>query len=402
VNAPAIAPDLETVAAASTGGSPLLGVYRPAAPLLVAGRGSRLFDDAGGAYLDFTSGIGVNAFGYADPSLAAAIVGALACGIIHTSNLYRTGPAEALAAELVRLSCADRVFFCNSGGEASEAAFKFARRWAREVGGEAKHEVVACYGSFHGRLFGSLAATDRPAYRAPFEPLMPGVRFVPVGDAAAAAAAVTERTAAIIIEPIQGEGGVLPVPPAFLALLRRLADAHDAALIFDEVQCGLGRTGRLFAHESAGIEPDILTLAKPLAGGLPMGAVLLKDRIAAAVHAGDHGTTFGGGPVVATAALSVLGRIAEPSFLAGVRAKGRRVEQALAPLVGGALRSVRGAGLMWGLELDGAAAPVIAAAQERGLLVLSAGERVIRLLPPLNIAEPDLEEGLTILQGVLA
>jgi predicted acetylornithine/succinylornithine family transaminase len=383
--------------------SPLLAVYRPASPVFVAGRGARLIADDGREYLDFTSGIGVNAFGYGDEGIAKAIAEAAASGVIHTSNLFRTPPAQALAAELVRLSFADRVFFCNSGAEANEAAFKFARRWAREVGGAAKHEIVALTGSFHGRLFGTLAATDRPKYREPFEPLMPGVRFVRAGDEAALRAAVSpDRTAAVIVEPVQGEGGIRPLGREELALLREVADEVNAALIFDEIQCGLGRTGHLFAYEAVGVRPDILTLAKPLAGGLPMGAVLLTDRIASAMRAGDHGTTFGGGPFVSAVARSVLARIAQPEFLAGVRAKGERVASVLASWVGrGGVSEVRGRGLMWGIELEGEAAPVVARALELGLLLVNAGERVIRVLPPLAIDDDELDYGLELLREAL-
>jgi acetylornithine/N-succinyldiaminopimelate aminotransferase len=381
----------------------LLAVYRRAGPVFVSGRGCRLVAEDGREYLDFTSGIGVNALGYGDAGLAAALAAGAATGLIHTSNLYRTRPGEELAAELVARSCADRVFFCNSGAEANEAAFKFARRAARERGGAAKHEVVALLGSFHGRLFGSLAATDRAAFQEPFRPLMPGVRFVAPGDVRGLAEAVSpERTAAIIAEPVQGEGGVRPLDAAFLEALRAHADAAGAALIFDEVQCGLGRTGHLFAHEHAGVAPDIVTLAKPLAGGLPMGAVLLTDRIAAAIQPGDHATTFGGGPLVAGVALAVVRRIGDPAFLEQVRARGRQLARGLAALAARpAVAAVRGRGLMWGIELSTPAAPVTAAALEAGLLLTAAGEKVVRLLPPLIIDELELQRGLRILAEVL-
>jgi acetylornithine/N-succinyldiaminopimelate aminotransferase len=384
--------------------SPLLGVYRPADPVFIGGSGCTVIAEDGREYLDFAGGIAVNALGYGDAGVHAAILAALETGLIHTSNLYRTEPALRLAEQLVAKSFADKVFFCNSGGEANEASFKFARRYAREAGGEAKHEIVAFYGSFHGRLFGTLAATDRPAYRAPFEPLMPGVHFVQPDDVAGVRAVVSaERTAAIIIEPIQGESGVNPIAPKFLQALRQIADEVNAVLIFDEIQCGLGRTGSLFAYEQLGVTPDIMTLAKPIAGGLPMGAVLLTDRVAAAMHPGDHGTTFGGGPFVSTVALEVLRRVSDPSLLASVRSKGERIAAALRPLLAGNLvTDVRGAGLMWGIELREAAAPRIAEALDKGLLVISAGEKVIRLLPPLVISDKDLQRGLRVLQSVLA
>jgi acetylornithine/N-succinyldiaminopimelate aminotransferase len=384
--------------------SALLGTYRPAPPLFVRAEGCRMYDDAGRSYLDFGSGIGVNALGYGDIGVTDAVHAALQTGLIHTSNLFRTVPAATLAAELVELSFADRVFFCNSGAEANEAAFKFARRHGRTVGGAAKHEIVALRGAFHGRLFGALAATDRRAMQEPFEPLMPGVRFIEVGDVDGAAAAISaQRTAAVIVEPVQGEGGVQPLPAAFLAELRALCDAADALLIFDEVQCGLGRTGQLFAYEVAGVTPDIMTLAKPLAGGLPMGAALVTERVAACIQPGDHATTFGGGPLVATVALEVLRRMAEPGFLRGVRARGEQLGLELGALTElPAVKAVRGVGLMWGIELNTVAAPLVTRALEHGLIITSAGERVIRLLPPLVITHAELRKGVGILREVLS
>jgi acetylornithine aminotransferase len=239
--------------------------------------------------------------------------------------------------------------------------------------------------------------------REPFEPLMPGVRFIDVSDAAGARAAISsERTAAIIAEPVQGEGGVKPLPVEFLQLLRELADQANALLIFDEVQCGLGRTGSLFAYEASGVRPDILTLAKPLAGGLPMGATLVSSRVASAIQPGDHATTFGGGALVSSVALHVLQRISQPVFLAGVRQRGAYLAARLAELQAlSAVRESRGVGLMWGIELNVPAAPVVAAALQAGLLVTAAGERVVRLLPPLIIGAAEVDEGVGILQAVL-
>lgn len=384
--------------------SAVLATYRQAAPLFVRAAGCRMYDDAGRSYLDFASGIGVNALGYGDAGVAAAFAQALDTGLVHTSNLYRTAPSVELAAELVRDSFADRVFFCNSGAEANEAAFKFARRWARSAGGAAKHEIVALRNAFHGRLFGALAATDRRAMQEPFEPLMPGVRFIEVGDTWGARAAISaERTAAIIVEPVQGEGGVLPLSATFLQALRDMADEAGALLIFDEVQCGLGRTGHMFAHQATGVTPDILTLAKPLAGGLPMGATLLTDRVAAAIQPGDHATTFGGGPLVSTVALEVVRRIGAPEFLRSVRQQGELMGRRLGTLASlPTVREARGVGLMWGLELNVPASPVVAAALESGLLVTAAGEHVVRLLPPLVIGADEIAEGVDILGEVLA
>ena len=383
----------------STAPEALLGVYARVGPLFVAGEGSEVIADDGTRYLDFVAGIAVNALGYNHAVIRAAVLRALESGLVHVSNLYRTEPGERLAEELVARSFADRVFFCNSGAEANEAAFKFARKWSR------KTEIVAFTGAFHGRLFASLAATDRPDYRKPFEPLVPGVRIVPLEDWAAADRVISaNRTAAVIVEPVQGEGGVRPVDPEWLAFLRELCDARGAALVFDEVQCGLGRTGTLFAYEQTGVAPDLVTLAKPLAGGLPMGAVLLTEAVGTALKAGDHATTFGGGPLVATVALDVLRTIADPGFLAAVREKGEALGAALSRLHAASPKvgALRGRGLMWGIELLEPAAPYVTAARERGLLVCTAGAQVIRLVPPLVVTREELERAVAVLGEVLA
>ncbi len=383
----------------STAAEALLGVYARVGPLFVAGEGSEVIADDGTRYLDFVAGIAVNALGYNHPVFRGAVTRALESGLVHVSNLYRTEPGERLAEELVAHSFADRVFFCNSGAEANEAAFKFARKWSR------KTEIVAFTGAFHGRLFASLAATDRPEYRTPFEPLVPGVHIVPLEDWAVADRIISaNRTAAVIVEPVQGEGGVRPLDPEWLAFLRELCDARGAALVFDEVQCGLGRTGTLFAYEQTGVVPDLVTLAKPLGGGLPMGAVLLTEAVATALKPGDHATTFGGGPLVATVALEVLRTIAEPGFLAAVREKGEALGAALSRLRAASAKivAVRGRGLMWGIELVEPAAPYVTAARERGLLVCTAGAQVIRLVPPLVVTREELERAVAILGEVLA
>ncbi|HEV8266030.1 MAG TPA: acetylornithine/succinylornithine family transaminase [Gemmatimonadales bacterium] len=383
--------------------SALLGVYARVGPVFVSGEGSELVAEDGTRYLDFVAGIAVNALGYNHPVVREAMTRALDTGLVHVSNLYRTEPGERLAVELSAraFNGQGQVFFCNSGAEANEGGFKFARKWSGHT------EIVAFSGSFHGRLFASLAATDRPDYRRPFEPLLAGVQITPLGDRDAAARAVAaDRTAAVIVEPVQGEGGVQPVAADFLAFLRELCDERGAALIFDEVQCGLGRTGTLFAYEQTGVTPDMVTLAKPLAGGLPMGAVLVSDGIAAALGPGDHATTFGGGPLVATVALDVVRTIADPDFLADVRAKGVWLGDRLGRLAQRAarVREVRGRGLMWGIELAGGevAAPFVAAARERHLLVLTAGPTVIRIVPPLTVTHDELERGAAILEEVLA
>ncbi|HUC39796.1 MAG TPA: acetylornithine/succinylornithine family transaminase [Gemmatimonadales bacterium] len=381
---------------ASADVSALLGVYARVGPLFVAGEGCELIAEDGTRYLDFVAGIAVSALGYNSPVIRDAVLRALDSGLIHVSNLYRTEPGERLAAELTK-SFGGHAFFCNSGAEANEGAFKFARKWSKQT------DIVAFTGSFHGRLFASLAATDRPDYRRPFEPLLADVHIIPLGDVAAARQAITkERTAAVIIEPVQGEGGVRPVADEFLAFLRQHCNETGAALIFDEVQCGLGRTGTFFASEHAGVVPDIYTLAKPLAGGLPMGAILVNDAIAGSLAPGDHATTFGGGPLVATVALDVVRTIADPDFLADVRAKGDVLGSRLQALSSGRVKEARGRGLMWGLELTEVAAPIVAAARERHLLVLTAGPNVIRIVPPLTISREEIERGVTILSEVLS
>jgi len=393
------------VSAPAVAGGALLPLYAQPDLVLERGEGCYVWDSEGRRYLDFTAGIAVTALGHASPVVHAAIEGALARGLVHTSNLYRTRPGLELAELLVEASFPGGVFFCNSGAEANEAAFKFARRWAGTAAGSHKHEFVAFHGSFHGRLFGTLAATDRPAYREPFLPVMPGVRFADVGDVEGVEAALSGGTvAAVIIEVVQGEGGVRPIPPDFLAALRRLCDEHETLLVFDEIQCGLGRTGRLFAWQHSGVVPDMMTLAKPLAGGLPMGAVVASERIADTLKPGDHATTFGGGPLVASVGAAVTRTIAEPAFLERVGELGRHLLSGLESLADRSprVRAVRGLGLMRGVVLDGPASPVVTAARERRLLVVSAGPDVVRIVPPLTITESEIDEGIDILEQALS
>lgn len=380
----------------------LLPIYKRAPVEFVRGEGIELIDAEGKRYVDFSSGIGVNALGYGDAALQAAIKNA-AEGLIHVSNLYRTSPGEQLADALVARSFADRVFFCNSGAEANEGAFKIARRWGRGVGGPAKHEIVSLRGAFHGRLFGTLAATDRPNYRMPFRPLAGGIRIVERDLEDVDLALNAETVAALILEPVQGEGGVRVFEESFLREVRELTRARGIALIYDEIQCGLGRTGHLFAYERSGIVPDMLTLAKPLAGGLPIGAILMTERLAEAMQPGDHGTTFGGGPFVTSVAHHVFDRLSNPSLHKHVREMGIFVKHQLeqAKRSTGKIRAIRGTGLIWGIDLMEPAADVIARAREVGLLLLSAGEHTLRLLPPLVATREQLATGLATLRDVL-
>ena len=377
----------------------LLGVYRRAPMEIVRGAGVELFDAEGRAYLDFVSGIAVNALGYGDEGLDRAMRDAMEGGVVHVSNLYRTSPGERLAERLVELSGADKVFFCNSGAEANEGAFKMARRWARAKGGASKHEIVALRGAFHGRLFGTLAATDRPSYRAPFRPLAGGISIVERDLAELEPSLDPETVAAVIAEPVQGEGGVRVLDREFLRALRELTRRRGIVLILDEIQCGYARTGTFFAHEQSGIEPDLVTVAKPMAGGLPMGAILATRHIADSMQAGDHGTTFGGGPFVSSVALHVIERLSDPAMLAHVRADGAWLGEALRRLAAGSsrARAVRGVGYIWGIDVVDPAKDVIGRALDLGLLVCSAGEHTIRLLPPLVMTRAELERGVALL-----
>jgi len=388
----------------STEAVPILATYKRAPMEFVKGEGVELIDSDGKRYLDFASGIAVNALGYGDAGIAQVITDAVSTGLIHTSNLYRTSPGEVLAAKLTDRSFASSVFFCNSGAEANEGAFKFARRWARQVGTGAKVEIVALRGSFHGRLFASLAATDRPSYRAPFRPLAGGVSICERDLADLETALDEETVAAVIVEPIQGEGGVRVLDSEFLQGLRKLTAKREIALIFDEIQCGLGRTGHLFAYENSGVVPDMLTLAKPLAGGLPMGAVLVSEEIGATIKPGDHGTTFGGGPLVAAVASYVFDRLSDPSLLKAVRENGAWLGEQLDAIArrSGKVRAIRGTGFIWGLDVVDSANDIVKRGWEEGLLALTAGEHTLRLLPPLIMDRDDLARGVAILEKIIS
>ena len=368
--------------------------------VLVKGKGARVWDSAGHEWLDFAAGIAVNGLGYGDRQVVSAIK-KQSEKHIHVSNLYHTEPGSELARRLVALAFPSRVFFCNSGTEAWEGAMKFARRVGHEEG---RTEYVCFEHSFHGRTMGAVSTTWTAKYREPFEPLVPGVRFCPLNDLEAASAAVNERTAAVMVEPVQGEGGIRPASPEFLKGLQALCRERGALLVFDEIQCGLGRTGKMFAHEHSGVTPDILTVAKPLAGGLPMGAILLREDLAPAIKVGEHGSTFGGNPVAAAAALAVLDRLTAPGFLDDVGAKGLYLTRGLRRLARkhkGVVVDVRGMGLMIGVEFSGPAAPVVKGLRERGILAVKSGEKVLRLLPPLVVKRREMKRLLDALGEVL-
>ncbi len=378
----------------------LVQTYKRAPFVLERGEGVYVYDTEGRRYLDFMAGIAVNALGHADPEIIAAIEDQ-ARKLIHVSNLYHTAPHVELARRLVTHSFAERVFFCNSGSEAVEGALKFTRKWARTHFDDEKTEFVAFTGSFHGRTMGALAATAREHYQAPFRPLMPGVRFATFNDLASAEETITDCTCGVIVEPIQGEGGINPARPEFLEGLRRLCDKHNALLIFDEVQCGLGRTGYLWAHEHYGVTPDIMTVAKPLANGLPIGAVLVSERVAEVLKPGDHGSTFAANALVCRVAQVVFDRISRPEFLAGVREKGEYLMERLRQLQSPHIRQVRGRGLMVGMELTVPVEPVIRAGYGAGIIMVNAGEKVLRFLPPLIIEREHIDELVSKLEGML-
>lgn len=384
----------------------LVGTYKRSRVVLVAGRGCKLYDADGREYLDMAAGIAVNALGHADPDWVAAVA-SQAGTLVHASNVPYTVPQVALAKRLVEASFADRAFFANTGTEANEAAIKFARKYQRVAhpNGDAPTEFLVFTNCFHGRTMGSLALTSKVQYREPFAPVMPGVVFAEYGNLEEAKKVIQSgKIAAVFVEPVQGEGGIHSVTKEFLQGLRDACDEAGALLVFDEVQCGLGRTGYLWAHEAFGVVPDMMTLAKPLAGGLPIGVVLVSEKVASAINYGDHGTTFGGGPLVCQAALATLDKIQKPGFLAEVTKKGYNFKQLLSTKLSGNphVKEIRGIGLIVGIELDVPAGPLVDACLDTGVIVLTAGKgNVVRLVPPLIISEKELEQAAEVIRDCL-
>jgi acetylornithine/N-succinyldiaminopimelate aminotransferase len=380
----------------------LLQVYRRAPVVFESGTGCALFTRTGERYLDLISGVGVASLGHAHPALARAIADQ-ASTLLHTSNLFHHPLQSELASQLSALSGLPRAFFCNSGAEAVEACLKFSRRfWQTQ--GTPRTQYVAFEHSFHGRTMGALSVTWDDHYRAPFAPLIPGVTFVDPADPSAIAAAITQDTAAVIVEPIQGEGGVRPI-------VQRSADAIAAAcrrtgalLVADEVQCGLGRTGRPFYASALGLEPDLMALGKALGAGVPIGAALFSDRVAAAAKPGDHGSTYGGNLLACRAALVFLEELTTGGLMEHVARTGAYLERGLRAIAARqpAITAVRGAGVMWGLELDRPAGAVVEAALERKLLINRTSDTVVRLLPPYVITEREIDEALPLLEAAIA
>jgi acetylornithine/N-succinyldiaminopimelate aminotransferase len=393
--------DFETVRALEN--RHVLQTYKRAPVVFTRGEGVYLVAEDGTRYLDLVSGVGVASLGHANPALAAALADQ-AQTLLHTSNLYYHGLQGQVASRLASLSGLPRAFFCNSGTEAMEGCLKFARRYWHTAGEEQRTGLVALEHAFHGRTMGSLSVTWDEHYRAPFAPLLQDVVWVPASDPAALAGAVTGRTTAIVIEAIQGEGGVRPLSPEFAAAVREAQQRTGALLIADEVQCGLGRTGCAFGYERLGLEPDLVAVGKALGGGMPVGAVLLSERVAAAVSPGDHGSTYGGNLLACRAALVFLEALATGGLQEHVRTVGAQFEAGLRGLAEkhAVIGEVRGAGLMWGIDLHVDAAPFVEAALRRGVLINRTATTVLRLLPPFVITAAEVDEALAQLDAILA
>ncbi|WP_123932007.1 acetylornithine transaminase [Thermodesulfitimonas autotrophica] len=370
--------------------------------VLVRGAGVRVWDAAGREYLDFVAGLAVNSLGHCHPRVVAAIR-EQAGVLMHCSNLYYSVPQTMLARWLVEHTPYDRVFFCNSGAEAVEGALKLARKYAKKRWGEGRFEIVTALNSFHGRTYGAVTATGQPKYHQGFEPLVPGFRYVPFNDVAALEAAVTDKTAAVLLEPVQGEGGVYPATDEFIRVAWEICQQRGALLIFDEVQCGLGRTGRFLAQEHYGVTADITCLAKALGGGFPIGALLATEEVASAFAPGDHASTFGGNPLAAAAALAALRAIEEEGLVANAVRVGSYFREALERLraQSGLITEVRGLGLMLGVVVKVPAKQLVSLCQERGLIVNAVKEDTLRFVPPLTISREDVDRAVAILQAAL-
>jgi acetylornithine/N-succinyldiaminopimelate aminotransferase len=380
----------------------LLQTYNRYPVVLQRGKGVFLYDLEGKRYLDFVAGLGVNALGHAHPRIVKTIREQVPRAI-HLSNLYYNEYQGQLAEKLCGLSGLQRAFFSNSGTEAIEGSIKLARLAGHRVGGAAKSQLVALQGSYHGRTFGALSLTGQDKYRKGFEPMLEEVRFVARNDLEALRAAVDDNTCAIVLEPIFGEGGILECSVEFLQECRTLADRHRTALLFDEIQCGLGRTGTIFAFQTFGVTPDIVAIAKPIAAGLPLGAFLAREEFASAISAGQHGTTFGGGPLACRVALEYLAILEEEKLLENVARVGTYLQQQLKALVEryAVAREIRGRGFIQGLELDIPARPLVEQALAEGVLFNSTQDTVLRFLPPFLLQEKHVDKGVRVLKKLL-
>ena len=390
----------ELIAAA---GKYLANTYARFPIVLVRGQGVRLWDSEGKEYLDFVGGIAVDALGHCHPRMVEA-VRAQADTLFHVSNLYHIEPQIRLGKLLCELSFADRAFFCNSGAEANEAAIKLARKYAKDHWSTDRTEIIVMHHSFHGRTLATVTATGNAKYWHGFEPLMPGFKHVPFNNLRAVEQAIDSHTCAVMVEPVQGEGGVNIPGDEYLPGLRRLCDEAGVLLVLDEVQSGMGRTGKLFAYQHSGVEPDIMTLAKALAGGLPIGAMLAREEVAASFVPGTHASTFGGSPFVSAVACAVVQTMVEDDLAGNAARVGKYFLDRLLALKARhkAVVTARGRGLILGLELSVPARGVVAGCMERGLLVLTAGDTVVRFVPPLIVGEADVDRAVGIVDQVLA
>ncbi|WP_429884323.1 acetylornithine transaminase [Geoalkalibacter halelectricus] len=372
-------------------------------PLVAArGEGCRLWDVDGKGYLDFLAGVAVNNLGHCHPRVVKALQ-EQAARLLHVSNYFHIPQQIELAEILCRHSFADRVFFCNSGAEANEAAMKLVRKYSRETHGENRFEVITALASFHGRTIGTIAATGQDKVRVGFEPVVPGFKYVPFGDIQALRAAVSPNTCAIMLEPVQGEGGVNLPPAGYLQAVRELCDEKELLLVFDEVQVGCGRTGSLFAYEQEGVAPDIMTLAKALAGGPPIGAMLYREKFVDTLGPGTHGSTFGGNPLMTAAGVATLNALLEDGVLENCRAMGAYLHERLEAFQQryDFIVEVRGRGLIYGMELSIEGGDIVKQCLERGLLLNCTMGKVLRFLPPLIVTREEIDEALAILESVL-
>ena len=371
--------------------------------VLERGNGVYLFDTDGNRYLDFVSGLAVNALGYGDYEVLKAIE-EQSGKLMHVSNLYHTIPSVQLAQMLVENSFADRVFFCNSGTEAWEATLKFCRKWGNTTHDKPKNRLIAFNNSFHGRTYGSISTTGQPKYHQGFEPLLPGIDFAEFNDLDSVENLISDETCAILVEPLQAEGGIHAATPDFLQGLRNLCDERDMLLVFDEIQVGCGRLGSLWAHQQYGVEPDIMTLAKALGGGLPIGVALLRQKVADAIQAGDHAATFGANPVACATAVAVFAKLSDEEFINGVREKGEYLIRRLKKLQERwpeHISGVRGKGLIVGAVTERPAADYLAAFRQRDILVATAGPDVVRFLPPLVVEKDRIDEVVDVFDEIL-
>jgi predicted acetylornithine/succinylornithine family transaminase len=378
-------------------------VFKRSGAPFVKGKGVYIYDTDDNKFLDFGSGIAVNALGYAHPVINQTIK-SYGASLLHTSNLYFVKPQIDLAEMLIKKSFADKVFFCNSGTEANEAAIKFARKYGKSINPD-KFNILSFEDGFHGRTYGALSATAQPKFHAGFDPILEGFYYSPFNDIERAKKVLSEHLfAAIIIEPIQGESGVHAASKEFLAFLRDYCDKNQTLLIFDEIQCGVGRTGKLWGYEHSKVVPDIMTLAKPIGGGLPLGVVLCKDAVVAPLAVGDHGTTFGGNPLACLLGLKTLEIISDKAFLQEVKSLGSYLKKKMNELRKKypVIEEIRGEGLLIGVQLSIDPIPVVAKCKDNGLLVIKAGHHTIRFIPPLVITQKDIDKAVSIFEKTLA